>query len=542
MRRQLFSLALALISSGCALTACGGGGAMGGAGDPLSGPRGGGNSPRTGGNGSENVVEIGTQPVEDTPVAQLPPHADHKAVVTTPSAAPKPPPAAPPPLRELFVSPQGDDAATGLNGQPVRTLMRAVALAQPGDLIHVSAGTYAEALDIGPEAQAGTESAKIVLQGEGNPTIVPVASSGYSVVDVRRPHWIVDGFKIDVKGQAKYALAFSGETQGSALMNSELYNGTFGAGVTTYGNAHDVLIENNHIHNFSRGNVDSHGVVVQTTSKNVTVRNNDIHNVSGDSVQCLGPEGFSSLAPADGLLVEANHFYDNRENAVDIKTCYNVTIRSNRMHNFAKATTVAGAVVVVHMSAKNVTVEDNEIYDGGKGIALGGNHDGPMPNNVILRRNKIYGMKKGGTLEGAGIRVENSTNAVIVNNTFTDLQGPALILGYGTGGPTQNLKVLNNVLDASPAVDLGTQAPGLVSDNNLLRSGASFSRNGTAVDFAVWQGSGFDKASKTGSGALVATDALMAALVPQIDAGRTDASVQYCGAAPDVGAFEAGCE
>jgi len=536
MKKALSFITLAAV---CALSACGGGAPLGELGEGGPGRNGPAGVERIEGTAEESVIAVGTRPVADTPVEQLPAHKDHKAVVQTPAALKAPLPASPAPVRELFVSPSGNDAASGLQGQPVQSIMKAVSLAQPGDLIHVAAGTYAESVDIGPQAQAGTETAKITLQGEGQPVIVP-ADAG-AVVYIRRPHWVVDGFKIDVKGQRKYAVAFTGDTQGSVLANSELYNGTLGAAVTTYENAHDLVIENNHIHDFSQGNVDSHGVVIQPTSKNITVRNNDIHSVSGDSTQCLGPEGFSTLPPADGVVIEANHFYDTRENAVDIKTCHNVTVRANRMHGFSKASTAGGEVVVVHMSAKNVVVEDNDIYDAGKGIALGGNHDGPVPNNVILRRNKIFGMRKAGGSDGTGIRVENSQGAVIVNNTISDVEGPALMLGHGTGGPTQNLKVMNNVIDAPVAVNLGAQAPGLSIDNNLFRAGAQFARASQAVDFATWKSDGLDAASSDAPGPLVTSDERMAPVVPKVDAGRADDSVKHCGKAPDLGAFESDC-
>jgi hypothetical protein len=490
---------------------------------------------------ANEIVQIGTQPVQDTPVATLPAHLDHLAVLQTP---PKQKPVVPgptTPLRHVYVSAQGNDAASGQEGQPFKTVMKAVSQAQAGDLIHVGPGTYAETVELAGAVASGTAVSKIVLQGEGAPTIVPAAGSGYAVVQVEKAHWVIDGFRVDVKAQPKYAVAFAVDAGGSSLTNSVLYNGTFGAGVTTYNNAHDVVIDNNHIYNFTRGNADSHGVVLQPTSKNITVRNNDIHNVSGDSVQCLGPEGYSTLPPADGVLIEANHFYANRENAVDIKTCSNVVIRANRMHGFTGATTVAGAVVVVHMSAKNVTIEDNNIYDGGKGIAIGGNHTGPVPTNIIVRRNKIHKMKAGGTLEGTAIRIENSSGAVVANNTMTELEGPALVIGHGTGGSTTNLRVLNNIIDAQSAVDLGPLAPGLTSKNNLFPATATFVKSLATLDFAAWKALGLDTTSQTAQDALVGADEKLAPAPIAVNAGAVDPAVEQCGSAPDIGAYESDC-
>jgi nitrous oxidase accessory protein NosD len=413
-------------------------------------------------------------------------------------------------------------------------------VAGPGEAIRVLAGDYAERLVLGDNAKAGSEGAPITIQGEGKPRLVPGSGSG-ALIQVRKPHWIVDGFEVDVQRQPAYAVTFQGDVRGSTVANSELHHGTLGAAITTFDSATGAVIENNHIHDFvkSSGNQDSHGVVVQPTSRDITVRNNDIHDNSGDSVQCLGPEGFSSLPPADGLLVENNHFYANRENAVDIKTCHRVTIRNNKMHGFKPSSTAKGDAVVVHYSARDVTVEDNEIYDSGKGISVGGNHVGPVPSGVVVRRNRVHDMTQEGGGEGTGIRLENSEGAVLVNNTVTRVTGSAIIVGHGTGGPTSNLTLENNLVAESPvAVDLGGQSPGLKMGHNLFPPGAQFKRNGAAVDLVGFQQASGDNTSTTAdAGAAAPTFGPDSAAVDQ----GADVGLPFCGRAPDIGAVETGC-
>ncbi len=269
-------------------------------------------------------------------------------------------------------------------------------------------------------------TSKITIQGEGKPKLVPGAGTG-AVVQFKAPCWVLDGFEIDVQSQPTYAVTFQGNTDGAVLANNEIHGGSLGGGITTYDSARGMTIENNHIHDFTRGNDDSHGIVIQPTTKKITIRNNDIHDNSGDSVQCLGPEGFSSLPPADGVVIENNHLYSNRENAVDIKTCANVIVRNNRMHGFRMASSAKGDAVVIHMSAKNVTVEGNDISDCGKGISIGGNHTGPVPTNIRIEKNRIHDLTTETGMEGTGIRVENSSGAKLLNNTITRTPG------YGDG-------------------------------------------------------------------------------------------------------------
>jgi nitrous oxidase accessory protein NosD len=536
---------LAACSLSLGLWACGGTGSTDGNGQPGmqdTAPRL--NTPATVNKAPGEPEPIGAQPVAGTPVADLPSHEGH-----SPIAEPSPQPGltkgAPAPApsrftREWVVSPSGSDTGEGSAAQPFRSIAKALSMAGPGEVIRVLAGTYAERVVLGDNVKAGSAGAPITLQGEGKPRIVPGSGAG-ALVQFRRPHWVVDGFEIDLQRQPFYAVTFQGNVQGSVLANSELHHGTFGAAITTYDSATGATVENNHIHDFVKntGNQDSHGVVLQPTSRNITVRNNDIHDNSGDSVQCLGPEGFSSLKPADGLLVENNHFYSNRENAVDIKTCYNITIRNNKMHGFKPSSTAKGDAVVVHYSARNVTIEDNEIYDSGKGISVGGNHEGPVPSGVVVRRNRVHDITTAGGGEGTGIRFENSEGAVLVNNTVTRVAGSAIIIGHGTGGPTSNLTLKNNLVSESRvAVDLGGQCPGLKAGNNLFPSGAQFKRGGTQVDLVGFQQATGDSTSSAGeAGAAPPTFGPTSAAV---DRGG-DVGLPYCGGAPDIGAVETGC-
>ncbi len=488
---------------------------------------------------TSQAVPVGAQPVPNTPVANLPEHEGHAPIATQPgtqSAAPEAPAAAF--KREYWVSPSGSDTAEGNAAKPFRTIGKAVSVAGPGELIRVLAGTYPERVALGPNVKAGTPEAKITLQGEGKPRLVPGGGVG-ALIQVRQPNWIIDGFELDLQGAAQFAVTFEGNVKGSVLANSELHHGTGGAAVTTYGNATGAIIENNHIHSFVKktGDQDSHGVVVQPTSRDITVRNNDIHDNSGDSVQCLGPEGFSTLPPAKGLVVENNHFYSNRENAIDIKTCHDVVIRSNRMHRFKPSATAKGDALVVHYSARNVLIENNDVYDSGKGISVGGNRSGPMPTGIVIRRNRVYDITNQGGGEGSGIRLENSVGTVVVNNTITRTSAAALVLGHGTGGPTQNLRVENNIIDAAVAVSLGSQHPGMKMGFNLFPANAQFQKDRQVVSVA-------DFKAATGDATSVAADARLSPELkpegPAVDKG-TDVGLPFCGTGPDIGAVEVGC-
>ncbi|MCE9673294.1 right-handed parallel beta-helix repeat-containing protein [Myxococcus stipitatus] len=378
--------------------------------------------------------------------------------------------------REWFVSPTGSDQAPGTKQAPFRTIGRAVRSAGPGEAIRVAAGEYAEGIVIDGAVRAGREDAPITLLGEGQPRIVP-AKGGGTLVQVRKPHWIVEGFDLDVRGEPRFAVLFAGDTRGAVLASCHIHHGSLGAGVATFGGASDVLITNNHIHHFHRKpRGDSHGVVVQATSRDITVRGNDIHDNSGDSVQCLLPDE-PGEAPARGLVIEDNLLHDNVENAVDIKTCRDVVIRRNTMHGFRKSPTSAGEAVVIHYSARDVRVEDNLVYDAGRGIAVGGSReaDQPSPVQVVVRGNVIHDITRAGGSDGAGIRVENSRDVRVEGNTIDRTEGYGMMLGLGSNGaPSEDLTVRGNVIQGRHLVRLGQHRPGLKMGRNQYGPGGLF--------------------------------------------------------------------
>jgi nitrous oxidase accessory protein NosD len=389
---------------------------------------------------------------------------------------------------EWYVSPSGSDGAEGSREAPFRTINRAISVAEPGDGIRVQAGEYAESIVIDGKARAGTKQAPITLLGEGRPRIVPGRSGG-ALVQVRRPHWHIQGFEVDVRGQSRFAAIFEGNTEGAVLADSHLHHGTLGGGVTTFGGARGVTLEGNHIHDFRKPRDDSHGVVIQATSRDIVIRDNNIHDNSGDSVQCLKPDG-AGQEPARGIVIERNHLHANGENGVDIKTCRDVIVRRNRMHDFRKSPTSAGEAVVVHYSARNVRIEDNDISKAGKGIAVGGVKDGgPDPSDVVVKGNRIRDISSAGGSDGTGIRVENARQVRVVDNHIENTDGYGMMLGLGANGaPSQDLEVASNEVRTDKLVRVGQKRPGLRMDRNRYAPGGLFKADPLKTrDFNRWK-------------------------------------------------------
>lgn len=495
-----------------------------------------------------------TQPTASVP----PPQPAPPTPAPTPTPTPTPTPAPPPPTAPQFsrvhwVSPSGNDASAGTEGAPFRTVAKALSVAQPGEAVFLKSGTYLERLKL--EERGGSASKALTLKAA--PGATPIikggsgSGSGTTMIDVRGAYWRIEGLTVDVAGSASFAVMWRGVgAHHGVLRGSTLKNGTAGAGANVAESASDILIEDNTISNFNRNGDDSHGVILQTTARNVVVRGNDIHHNSGDAVQCIGPEGGATLSgtPFDNLLVEDNDLHENRENGVDIKTCTRVTLRGNRIWGHHVSSTSKGEGVVVHLSARDVTLENNELYDNGRAINVGGVRVNAPPTNVVIRRNRLHDGSTAGEDEGSGIRVDTSVNVTVQHNTVWNMPGVCFIFGHGDSGPSQGMDARDNVFSGCGlAVRVGSGRSGAVVDGNLysaLSGAARFRLDGMDLDFTGWQGATrLDRNSlERAPGFMDAAggDFRLAASSPARDAGVTLGGT-FCGEGPDMGALEADC-
>ncbi|MFY0581904.1 right-handed parallel beta-helix repeat-containing protein [Cystobacter fuscus] len=169
------------------------------------------------------------------------------------------------------------------------------------------------------------------------------------------------------------------------------------------------------------------------------------------------------------MLVEDNDLHENRENGADIKTCTRVTLRGNRIWGHRRSSTSGGEGVVVHMSARDVTLEDNDVRDNGRGIQIGGVRQGAPPTHIVLRRNRVFdGVNSDGS-EGSGIRIDTAIDVKVVHNTVWNMPTYGLVVGKGESGASEDVEVRNNILGgcAALAVRVGTDWEGLSFDGNL---------------------------------------------------------------------------
>jgi hypothetical protein len=458
------------------------------------------------------------------------------------------------PRRVFHVSTEGHDGNPGTAARPWRTLGHAVSRLRPGDAAWVHKGTYRERVDIGGVARDGLPEAPIQLLAA--PGEKPVLRGGDNksgpMLRIARSYWVVGGLDIQAAGSAVHGVRFQGARH-VVVRECRVSGGEGPAAVTFYGGAADIGFLRNQVHDYRWGaSRDSHGLLVQPDSARILIQGNEAWGNGGDSFQCQGPD----TTPGDNIpvdiTVEGNRFHEDRENAVDIKTCDRVTIRNNKFHGYRPATTAPqGAAMVVHYSARRILIEGNRVWDSGRGLSLGGNLIWKEPvTDVIVRRNLVFNgtADKGGS--GDGLRVGTSRRVRLYHNTLASLPVGGLKLGDGDHGPARGLRVMGNIIYDTPrAFDVrwsGLEA--FVSDRNLaFRPGGAtvFRVEGKDLSLADWRRcSGQDALSRVADPRFVEDplnwDYFTRAGSPARNAGdpRLPGNKEFCGTGPDLGFLE----
>src|SRR5690606_31804580 len=121
--------------------------------------------------------------------------------------------------------------------------------------------------------------------------------------------------------------------------------------------------------------------------------------------------------------------------------------------------------IVVHMSASDVRVEDNRLWNNGRGISIGGVTSGASPSDIVVRRNQVWAGNPLG--DGGGMRLDNVDRALVIHNTFHGMPGFCLMVGNGEG-VTRDATVTNNIFsDCALSLRQGSRVERVWIDTNL---------------------------------------------------------------------------
>jgi hypothetical protein len=359
--------------------------------------------------------------------------------------------------KDIFVATNGNDANSGLTtAQPVRTIAKGSALAQPGDVVRILPGRYNEAIIPARSGAAGkpityrahTTTRPVLTHGSARGLDAAIRISGKS-------HITVDGIDVDGVRAAPEA-----RVNRFALIE----------------NATQVIVRNG---NFKYANGWA-GFSVTGTTSYVTIEDNTIDFVG----QYDSGAGTNSDT---GDEIEVRH-----------GTIHHVLIQRNKLRH--------GGHNLIRLDARNSIVQDNN-FDNSYRDVLGGDRGGRAAtfqgtDNIIqrnfftgsgqssdaarnplikvegvgniARQNVFYNGQNHGIITASGDWSANSTYARIYNNTFYRLGSSAWQIRHYEGTVGQGMFLNNLVLDSR------LNPPNSNEDSDVLYSVATANLGATA--------------------------------------------------------------
>ena len=314
------------------------------------------------------------KPTHPTPGPKPEPEPD-PAPAPEPTPAPEPSPVSPPygtidlPPATLFVATNGNDANSGRSvTAPLRTLTRAAAVVQPGDVVYIRGGIYPLQVKF---TRSGTASAPIVWASYPGEWAILDGSNQEPAVSTHRM-W-VDGASWNVFANFEVR---NGPRQGIFVINAN-------------DNVFHGLVSHGH-----------HGSGVQNYSGNrnryeyvVAYDNFDVIHVDGESGQDADGIGLSS---GDGNVLYRVVTYFNSDDGIDAWKSTN--------------TVIDGAVAFDNGRGS---------HGNGNGIKAGGGID----NYTIVQNSLAFHNK------AVGITNNSGRYMWFYNNTSFDNVGPAFVAG-----------------------------------------------------------------------------------------------------------------
>ena len=332
-----------------------------------------------------------------------------------------------------------------LNRGDIRSIGEAIAAADPGDVIQVRAGYYAESLVIDkPLPIVGDSSGDVTLQADGqsaitfrasnarvaNLTIRQAATSGASyAVDIAGGRLVLEG--CDISSSGKACVMIRGGA-GPRLSANRIHNSRMG-GVYIVDNSRGELVDNEICFNALAGVTIKHG-------SDPRLLRNRIHDNQQTGVLVL-----------DGGLghLEDNDIAANTFAGVSVKNEANPVVS----HNTIRDGLASG--VYVHDLGRG-TFEDNTIIGNGKSgvtIEAGG--------NPTLRRNTISGSRQ------RGLYIHDSGQGTLEDNVISDNQWSGAEIRTGSR-PTLRR---NRIIDGkSVGVIVARSAGGLLEENHIANN------------------------------------------------------------------------
>lgn len=399
----------------------------------------------------------------------------------------------------IYVSPQGNDAATGGKSSPLRTISAALERAEAGDEVILREGSYHEFV---VPARSGEEGRPITLKGYRGETAA------------------IDGTGLDITGWGNALVQLRG-TSHFVVENLHIRNAVNSApnadpeGIYIVGAAHDITIRDCRIYNIksrcleSHANGDwrsAHAILAIGNDDNAPMRNLIIEGCEIFDIHSGTSESLTIAGNVDGFRVEGCKVHDvenigiivasgenlNRGGDLKVNFAHNGVVRGNEVYRCSHQNSkdfwqdvyrnpaAYGAIGIYVCGGASTVVEQNKVWECDRGIGLVSEYDYLPTRDCVVRNNFVYYNFRTGIYMGdyIGYTTAGTTGCIVAHNT---LLGNNRVGGALTGG--NNSAGIDDSADSEGEIRLTENCTGNSVVNNIiymLRDGDFFIRKYTA--------------------------------------------------------------
>jgi len=308
----------------------------------------------------------------------------------------------------------------------------------------------------------------------------------------------------------------------------------------------DLTIENFEIYNVCVGCCDTcqagSGIHIwgnnANPSRDIVIRNCAIHDIGTEDAIHMGVFGYL----VENVTVENCSFWHNKENAIDIKHAYNITMRNLEIWDHWPTATDAGAGIVVHQGAKDILVDSCIFHENTHGFNAHWNGAAATWDSdverVTVKNSIFYNNEKFAIF--IGDKEEHVRDVKIYNNVIYNNPSRGIYLYDYVDG----IEIKNNVFAGNGVYDIAYNKLSLV--HSLVSDFNDFAEGGKIYAGRTLDLSSFRQQYPQEQNSIAAEpqfsdapglDFTLQSTSPLIDAG-TYVGTPYGGSAPDIGAFE----
>lgn len=328
----------------------------------------------------------------------------------------------------FFVSTNGNDASSGTQSEPFRTLQHAAMEAKPGDTVNVLGGIYCQQLSITSGSATGeyitfrSQPGQIaILDGScmkpphGKTAMIHLHDVSY----IRIEHLEVRNYATADRQSVPCGICIDGQGSHIELLNNNVHNvaqtypgrngpgsGANGFGIAVYGTEltpiTDLVVAGNEVHNLQTGSSES--LVLNGNVTHFRVTGNRVHNNNNIGIDIIG---FERTAP-DPAVDRARDGIVNENLVHDITSSGNPAYRED-----------ANSDGIYVDGGTQVLIERNTVHDVDFGIETASEHFGHNSSHIIVRNNLVYFCHTAGiTIGGYDLKRGGTHDVTIVNNTL----------------------------------------------------------------------------------------------------------------------------